>query len=139
LQLTFSRPAMANSIRDPNPEKVWRQTLTRHAKSGLTAREFCRREGLHESAFYFWRRTIRERDTKQHDSRQCCPNQRGVKQPAFVPLVFGDVHAAAGITLELRGGRSLRLSESFPVDRLATLVHPLRFAERTRKCQASDA
>jgi transposase len=44
---------MANTIRDPNREKVWRQTLTQHAKSGLTVRQFCRREGLHESAFYF--------------------------------------------------------------------------------------
>ncbi len=51
------------------------------------------------------------------------------KQPAFVPLVLGDVHAAASITLELRGGRSLRLAESFPVDRLATLVHALEANE----------
>jgi hypothetical protein len=110
---------MANTIRDPNREKVWRQTLTRHAKSGLTVRQFCRRERLRESAFYFWRRTIQARGTKR------CTR----KQPAFVPLVLGDVHAAAGITLELRGGRSLRLSESFPVDRLATLVRALEANE----------
>ena len=110
---------MANSIRDPNREKVWRQTLTRHAKSGLTVRQFCHGEGLHESAFYFWRRTIQDRGPKRCTRRQ----------PAFVPLVLGDVHAAAGITLELRGGRSLRLSESFPVDRLATLVHALEANE----------
>ncbi len=110
---------MANTIRDPNREKVWRQIVTRHAKSGLSVRQFCRREGLHESAFYFWRRTIQERGPKR------CTR----KQPAFVPLVLGDVHAAASITLELRGGRSLRLAESFPVDRLATLVHALEANE----------
>ena len=110
---------MANSIRDPNREKVWRQTLTRHAKSGLTVRQFCHREGLHESAFYFWRRTIQQRGPKR------CTR----KQPAFVPLVLGDVHTAAGITLELRGGRFLRLSESFPVERLATLVRALEANE----------
>lgn len=27
---------MANTIRDPNREKVWRKIVTRHAKSGLT-------------------------------------------------------------------------------------------------------
>jgi hypothetical protein len=106
---------MANTIRDPNREKVWRQIVTRHAKSGLTVRQFCHRERLHESAFYFWRRTIQDRGPKR------CTR----KQPAFVPLVLGDVPGAAGITLELRGGRSLRLSESFPVDRLATLVRAL--------------
>jgi hypothetical protein len=34
---------MANTIRDPNREKVWRQTLTRHAKSGLTVLQFAER------------------------------------------------------------------------------------------------
>jgi transposase-like protein len=52
---------MANTIRDPNREKVWRQTVARHAKSGLPVRQFCRRDGLHESTFHFWRRTIQER------------------------------------------------------------------------------
>ena len=111
---------MANTIRDPNREKVWRQIVARHAKSGLTVRQFCHREGLHESAFYFWRRTIQERGPKR------CSR----KQPAFVPLVLGDVHPAASITLELRGGRFLRLSESFSGDRLATLVHALEAAEK---------
>ena len=106
---------MANTSRDPKREKVWRQIVTKQAKSGLTVRQFCQREGLHESAFYFWRRTIQERGPKR------CTR----KQPTFVPLVLGDVHTAASITLELRGGRTLRLSESFPVERLATLAHAL--------------
>ena len=111
---------MANTIRDPGREKrsggrPWQDI----AKSGLSVREFCRRERLHESAFYFWRRTIQ--DAAPSDARR--------KPPAFVPLVLGDVHTAAGITLELRGGRSLRLSESFPVDRLASLVLALEAEE----------
>jgi transposase-like protein len=109
---------MANTIRDPGREAFWRQTLANFRKSGLSVREFCRREKLHESAFYAWRRTIRERGPKH-----------GRKPPAFVPLVFGEVHTAASITLELRGGRSLHLSESFPVERLASLVLALEAAE----------
>ncbi len=124
---------MANTIRDPSREEVWRQVLARRAKSGLTVREFCRREGLHESAFYFWRRTIQERDAVRHGSqdgsqdglRQCRPGCGGGKTPAFVPLMIDVRQPAAGITLELRDGRSLRLSELFPVDRLAALVHAL--------------
>jgi transposase-like protein len=128
---------MANTIRDADREKNWRRNLTRHAKSGLTVRQFCRREKLHESAFYFWRRTIQQRDAMQHgsrqcglnrrehDSRQCRPNRRGIKPPAFVPLVVDNRHPAASITLELRGGRALRLSESFSVERLAGLIRAL--------------
>jgi len=115
---------MANTNRDTNREKVWRQTLTRHAKSGLNVRQFCHQEGLHESAFYFWRRTIQQRGLMQRPAK---PRDR--KQPAFVPLVLGNIAPAAGITLELRDGRSLRLSESFPVDRLANLVHALEANE----------
>ena len=110
---------MANTKRDAGREAFWRQTLARHKRSGLTVREFCRRGKLHESAFYAWRRTIKERG----------PRQRGRKPPAFVPLLLGNVTPPAGITLELRGGRSLRLSESFPVERLASLVLALEVAE----------
>ncbi len=110
---------MANTNRDAGREAFWRQTLANFRKSRLSVREFCRREKLHESAFYAWRRTIRERG----------PRQRGRRPPAFVPLVLGQARAAADITLELRGGRSLRLNESFPVDRLATLVLALEAAE----------
>ena len=110
---------MANTKRDAGREACWRQTLARHKRSGLTVREFCRREMLHESAFYAWRRIIKERG----------PRQTGRKPPAFVPLLLGNVTPPAGVTLELRGGRSLRLSESYPVDRLASLVLALEAAE----------
>ena len=110
---------MANTKRDAGRETFWRRTLEKHSDSKLSVREFCRREKLHESAFYFWRRTIRQRG----------PKQRGRKNPAFVPLVFGEVRVAEEITLEVRGGRLLRLSGSFPIDRLAGLVLALEAAE----------
>ncbi len=37
-------------------ELFWRGKLTEFVASGLSIRAFCRREGLAESAFYFWRR-----------------------------------------------------------------------------------
>ena len=110
---------MANANRDAGRETFWRRTLAGHKKSGLSVREFCRRERIHESAFYFWRRTIQQRR----------PTRQRRNPPAFVPLVLNEVRAAAGITLELRGGRALRLNESFPVDRLASLVLALETAE----------
>ncbi len=121
---------MANTMRDAGREAFWRRTLAGQEKSGLTVREFCRHEKLRESAFYFWRRTIRERGP-QHSGRTRRVAQRPHrKPPAFVPLVFGNVPATTGITLELRGGRSLRLGESFPVDRLASLVLALEAVEK---------
>ena len=136
---------MANTIRDPKREAFWRRTLARHQGSGLNIRDFCRSEKLPETAFYFWRRTIRQRGPAQHESagggnkrrrpKQRRPKQRRPKRPnrklpAFVPLVLGNVSPTAGITLELRGGRSLRLSEAFPVERLAALLRAVEAEDR---------
>ena len=110
---------MANTIRDPNREKVWRQIVTRRGKSGLCPAVLSPRGTPR----------IRVLLLAANDPRARGPKRCTRKQPAFVPLVLGDVHAAASITLELRGGRSLRLAESFPVDRFATLVHALEANE----------
>jgi hypothetical protein len=120
---------MAHRIRDPGREAFWRRTLTAFGNSGLSVRAFCRREKLAETAFYFWRRTIQQRGITPKRPQQRRRKQLDRKPPAFVPLVLGNVPPMAGITLELRGGRSLRLSESFPVDRLAGLVLALEAAE----------
>ena len=125
---------MANRIRDPEREAFWRRALTACGKSGLSVRAFCRREKLAESAFYFWRRTIHERGLALGDGTPHSPTRRRAKppsgkSPAFVPLVL-DHLPSTGITLELRGGRTLRLSEAFPVERLATLVLALEAAEK---------
>jgi hypothetical protein len=121
---------MANGIRDPKREAFWRRTLTAFGNSGLSVRAFCRREKLAETAFYFWRRTIRQRGAPLHSSKQRGPKTRARKSPAFVPLLLGDVAPMAGITVELRGGRALRLSESYPVERLAGLLRAIEAEDR---------
>jgi len=87
-------------------------------------RAFCRREGLPESAWYAWRRTIQERDS----SRETQPSAAG---PAFVPVrVPTAAPANAGeVIVELRGGRVLRLPLSMPPAQLAALVHAIEKAE----------
>jgi hypothetical protein len=50
--------------RDPRREESWRATLQRRQESGLTVREFCRRQQLSEAAYYFWQREIGRRDRK---------------------------------------------------------------------------
>jgi transposase len=112
---------MASTKRDSGREAFWRRIMVEFRKSGLTVREFCRRRKLHESAFYFWRRTIQDRTPTQH-----CR-----KAQDFVPLVLGSIPSSPDIVLDLRGGRVLRLSESFPVERLAGLIRALEAEGRT--------
>ncbi len=100
--------------RNLKKEAFWRGVLARFAKSGLSVRAFCRREKVTEPAFYAWRRVVGERDAQRREAA-----------PAFVPLVVRDepVPAAdAGITVELRGGRILRLPMTIVAERLAELV-----------------
>jgi hypothetical protein len=112
---------MANKQRNSKRESFWRATLARQAKSELTVRAFCRYEKLHDSAFYFWRRTIAERDAQGSVAAA----------PAFVPVVLSGQSMAspAEIKVDLRGGRTLRLSESIAVERLAAIVLALESAE----------
>ena len=107
---------MANSQRDPERERFWREVVKRQAASGVSVREFCRREQLAETSFFAWRRTIRKRDgeVKSNDG------------PAFVPAVVTSTSPSdTSIILELTSGTALKLPESISATRLAELVHAL--------------
>jgi hypothetical protein len=126
---------MSKRGRDPAREAFWRDALARQAASGLSAREFCQREVLRESAFYFWRRTLREREAQIGRTVSARPaagtDSRQAKQPAFVPaivnrrVVDGETPRETAITIQLAGGRLLRLPEHIPADRLAEIVSTL--------------
>ena len=112
---------MADTKRDATKEAVWRDAIGRQAKSGLSVREFCRRNGLSEPSFYERRRTYRERDVA-----------RAAAPPAFVPVVVREdrpTKPGPGIVIEMRGGRLLRLPDAMPVGRVAELVRVLEAAE----------
>jgi len=108
---------MANHQRDAAKEQRWREVTRRQVESGLSVRAFCRQERLTEAAFFAWRRTIRQRDTEATPS------------PAFLPVVVDEnSRRESAITIELAGGRVLRLPEAIPLQRLVELVHALETA-----------
>jgi hypothetical protein len=106
---------MANGKRDSKREAFWRKVLARQRESGLSVRFFCRREKVSEPSFYAWRRVVRQRDQQR-------------ARPAFVPLVVSEHQggdAAELITIDLCGGRVLRLPALIAAARLAELVHAI--------------
>ncbi len=128
--------------RNAEREARWRAVVARCAASGLSVREFCRREGIAEPAFYAWRRTIAARDAAAESSARGetsgseASSRVAAGPPAFLPM--GQVTAAgaamAGVTasvagggfaLELRGGRTLRMPASLSARRLAAIVRAL--------------
>ncbi|HEX4286560.1 MAG TPA: hypothetical protein VHZ28_15815 [Terracidiphilus sp.] len=111
---------MAKSQRDATKEAYWRRVFKRFSASGLSVREFCKREQLTESAFYAWRRTIGERD----DTR--------TSGPVFVPAVVTKEAAhESSMAIELASGCVLRFSGPHAIKQLADLVIALQ-ARRER-------
>ena len=112
---------MARNERDLKREQSWRQHLDRQQASGQTARAYCERHGLAETAFYYWRRTIAERD------RQA---RRSGPVPAFVPVTVVGPAADAPIDVRLAGGHRLRVRAGCDRDLLAAVLAMLG----TRPC-----
>ena len=115
--------------RDPKKESFWRELLLRQSSSGLSVRCFCEREGLKETAFYFWRAGIRRRDRQANDARK-----PGAAGPSFVelhaaPVVVSVDHARRETPLELLlpGDRRLLIRVGCDVDlllRVAAVLAP---------------
>ena len=97
--------------RDLRKEAHWRKQLQRQRRSGMTAREYCRLHGLAESAFYFWRREIRERD------------QQTQAEPAFVPVAVEAVATESVFEVKLASsGHLVRVPAGFDAEALKQLL-----------------
>jgi hypothetical protein len=94
----------------------WQAVVADFASSGLAVAEFCRARGVCEQSFYAWRKRL----SPQGDALSA--------GPGFVPVVVqgrgggGCETGDACASIELRGGRVLRLPASMPAARLAELV-----------------
>lgn len=125
---------MAKRRRSSEREAYWRDVLARSRTSGLSVRVFCHREKLHESAFYFWRRTLAKRDNAPPAKRLRATSKSSAPgRPAFLPVTIRreTPPPASGLTLELRSGNVLRFGDGTPVERIAALVRTLEAEARS--------
>jgi hypothetical protein len=121
---------MARGRRDPKREQFWRDVLRRQKDSGLTVRAFCAGEQLAETAFHAWRRIVRERDAERRPGRAA---SAAAAAPAFVPVVVREAGRRdpgdEQITIDLRGGRVMRLPASLPVEHVTRLIFAIEAAD----------
>jgi transposase-like protein len=96
------------SRRDPAKERLWRETLREQTASGQSVRAFCRQRQLNESAFYFWRRELTQRQTQKEGNVK--------SDTLFVPLVAEPVAETTEPSMEmvLPSGAVLRWSGRDP-------------------------
>jgi len=117
---------MANKNRSGEREAFWRDVVARFRTSGLSVRAFCRREKLVETAFYFWRRTLVDRDAKL-PTKPRPTSKRVAVRPDFLPVTIrrDGLSPTSGLSLELPGGGVLRFSEATPVSRIVDVIRAL--------------
>jgi hypothetical protein len=114
----------------------WAACLRRFALSGLGVREFCRREGLSEPNFYFWRKRL----SGSMATRAGAGGMRHGPEPLFLPVRIvpevssggrgqcvnverGPVRATPGGRIDLLlGGVTVRLRGDVPAQRLAEVL-----------------
>ncbi len=90
--------------RDKSKEAFWRKTMAAYRRSGLQIRQFCRREKLRETAFYFWRRELARRNAESRPAAKVPARRRKL---LFVPVrVMPQTPPPTGsIDIELARGR----------------------------------
>lgn len=91
-------------------ERSWIPIVADWKKSGLGIRDFCRRRRLRETAFWFWKRELPDRERRRRELRQVKP-----AKPALRILPVRIVkEPVSGAPLEiLSGGRTLRIPGDF--------------------------
>ena len=110
---------MAKRRRSGEREAFWQAAVRRHQSSRKSVRAFCLAERLSEASFYAWRRTLRDR--------------QAAAPPNFVPVLLASpvASSSSSITIELRGGRIVRLPETMATERLIAVLHGLEAGEVT--------
>ena len=95
---------------------MWRRVVAGHSKSGMSIRAYCAKMRVKEPAFYWWRSELARRDASK-------------PKATFVPVVVKApaIAGTEGISIELRGGRMLRLP-AMAVAQVAELVRAIEGA-----------
>ncbi len=133
---------MSRAKRDLEKEAFWRLVGDEHRRSGLTAREFCRKEGVSEASFHSWKRVLKERD---REANGLCDNRSGgrasgsslvseqrKKQPSagensFVPVevVASPLVASPELTIRTPAGFTINLPPTADIGRFGEIMEVL--------------
>ena len=113
------------ATRDLQKEAAWRRRLSRQAESGQSVRAWCRKHGVTETAFYWWRRELARRDAAQKRSARRDGERRVA---SFVPVQVTEEPAQNWdwrIEIVLTDGRRVRLTDPVNGQALAAVLDVL--------------
>lgn len=111
---------MGRKGHDETKADQWRKRITEALRSGLSIREFCRRQGVTEAQFYTWRRRLN--DQRERRVRRGRPPVTKAGQTfALVTDGAGGLEQA-GVELVWADGRRLRIGRGVDEVTLRTVL-----------------
>ena len=121
--------------RDLAKEKFWRQAIARHAVSGLSQQEFCKREGINPNTFSTWKEIIRQRDADGTGVKISAPAKKDMQERAtFVPIAVAGVESVAAtapfVVAELHPSGLVCILSGADFDTLRALLTALKECKR---------
>jgi len=102
-------------ISDTDQHQFWQRRMAARRESGVSVAAFCRREGLSEGAYYYWRRKL-SGGISQFDKKS---------SPAFLEVVMSRGNPVA-LELVLSCGHTLRINPAVDPKRLSEVLSALR-------------
>jgi len=125
--------------RDGGKEAQWRRHVRGQRASGLSVRGYCASHGLRESAFYWWKRIIGERDAEKAPA-QALGRTEPLGRASFAEVVVRETPQAsaeaedqgiiAGLLVEFPCGARVRLGQGFDAAEFARVARALLAVER---------
>lgn len=99
--------------------QFWREIIGRQGRSDLSIREFCRREGVSESGFHWWRRELDRRRATRTVPRRPPSAARFVPVTVTPSTAAYEVHLPNGVRILVHASAGERL-----IDLLSALERP---------------
>ena len=118
-----------SKVRDALKEQHWREVIRGQVESDEAVARFCAREGVSVHRFYWWRRTLRERDGQSAPEVQVSTDGKpsgadGEAGKSFVPVRLPFL-AEAPIEVVHPGGLVVRVPTGFDAMSLRRILMTL--------------
>lgn len=105
-----------------NQQQFWQMVIETWAGSGLSVRQFCRREGLSEPSFYYWRKKL-----NGNVKPDMIKDQSEAAQFIEVSMPESD-QRQSHLELVLTSGNSLRINDGVDSKFLCEIISVLQQA-----------
>lgn len=99
-------------VSDSSKRQQWAERLERFAKSGKTAAEFCRTEGVSTPSFYRWKQKLTAVD---RNDKMRGKDRRRPKRLAFRQLHVSPSDVSSGVSIRLPDGIVIDLGSDVPI------------------------